>query len=102
MTNAGPHYPLPYNGPGAVGLGKPLKMITHPLRADIPVYLGAEGPKNVRARHRDRRRLASALLLPLPPRGVRDPLADAPDGFEIAVNVTVTVADDVEPGAARR
>jgi hypothetical protein len=43
----GPHYPLPYAGEGAVGLGKPLKMITHPLRADVPIYLGAEGPKNV-------------------------------------------------------
>ena len=30
-----------------MGLGKPLKSITHPLRADIPIYLGAEGPKNV-------------------------------------------------------
>jgi F420-dependent oxidoreductase-like protein len=47
VTNDGPHYPLPYNGPGAMGLGKPLKPITHPLRADIPIWLGAEGPKNV-------------------------------------------------------
>lgn len=47
VTNAGPHYPLPYDGPGSVGLGKPLKPIVHPLRADIPIWLGAEGPKNV-------------------------------------------------------
>jgi len=47
VTNDGPHYPLPYNGPGAVGLGKPLKSIVHPLRADLPIWLGAEGPKNV-------------------------------------------------------
>jgi len=47
VTNDGPHYPLPYDGPGAVGLGKPLKPIVHPLRADIPIWLGAEGPKNV-------------------------------------------------------
>ena len=45
MTNAGPHYPLPY--PGGTGLGKPLKPIVHPLRTDIPIVLGAEGPKNV-------------------------------------------------------
>ena len=43
----GPHYPLPYSGPGSVGLGKPLRPITHPLRADLPIWLGAEGPKNV-------------------------------------------------------
>ena len=30
-----------------IGLGKPLKPIVHPLRADIPIWLGAEGPKNV-------------------------------------------------------
>jgi alkanesulfonate monooxygenase SsuD/methylene tetrahydromethanopterin reductase-like flavin-dependent oxidoreductase (luciferase family) len=45
VTNDGPHYPLPY--PGGTGLGKPLKSIVHPLRADIPIILGAEGPKNV-------------------------------------------------------
>ncbi|SDC68654.1 LLM class F420-dependent oxidoreductase [Rhodococcus tukisamuensis] len=47
VTNAGPHYPLPYTGEGSMGLGKPLKPITHPLRADLPIWLGAEGPKNV-------------------------------------------------------
>lgn len=47
VTNDGPHYPLPYTGEGAVGLGKPLRAITHPLRADLPIWLGAEGPKNV-------------------------------------------------------
>ncbi|MCD4535151.1 LLM class F420-dependent oxidoreductase [Nocardioides sp. cx-169] len=47
VTNDGPHHPLPYAGPGAVGLGKALKPIVHPLRADIPIWLGAEGPKNV-------------------------------------------------------
>ena len=47
VTNDGPHYPLPRTGEGTTGLGKPLKPITHPLRADIPIMLGAEGPKNV-------------------------------------------------------
>ncbi|MBI3212973.1 MAG: LLM class F420-dependent oxidoreductase [Mycobacterium sp.] len=47
VTSAGPHYPLPLTGEGTTGLGKPLKPIVHPLRADIPIMLGAEGPKNV-------------------------------------------------------
>lgn len=47
VTSAGPHYPLPYTGPDAAGLGKPLKSTVHPLRADLPIYLAAEGPKNV-------------------------------------------------------
>src|SRR5438105_3975638 len=41
----GKQYQVPY--PGGTGLGKPLKSIVHPLRNDIPIYLGAEGPKNV-------------------------------------------------------
>ena len=45
VTFDGEHYPLPY--PGGTGLGKPLKSTVHPLREDIPILLGAEGPKNV-------------------------------------------------------
>jgi F420-dependent oxidoreductase-like protein len=47
VTSPGPHFPLPYEGPNAVGMGKPLRPITHPLRADLPIWLGAEGPKNI-------------------------------------------------------
>lgn len=47
VTSAGPHYPLPLSGEATTGLGKALKPITHPRRADIPVMLGAEGPKNI-------------------------------------------------------
>ena len=41
----GRHYQLPL--PAGTGLGKPLRPILHPYRTEIPVYLGAEGPKNV-------------------------------------------------------
>ena len=41
----GERYQLPFDG--GTGLGKPLKSITHPRRADLPIYLAAEGPKNV-------------------------------------------------------
>ncbi|ROR90609.1 LLM class F420-dependent oxidoreductase [Nocardioides aurantiacus] len=47
VTNDGPHHPLPYAGEGSTGLGKPLRSIVHPLRADLPIWLGAEGPRNV-------------------------------------------------------
>jgi F420-dependent oxidoreductase-like protein len=43
----GKHYQLPLAGSTATGLGKPLRSILHPYRPEIPVYLGAEGPKNV-------------------------------------------------------
>src|SRR5579884_3648182 len=45
VTNDGPHYPLPLQN--GTGLGKPLKSSIHPLREDIPIYLAAEGPKNI-------------------------------------------------------
>jgi F420-dependent oxidoreductase-like protein len=47
VTNDGPHHPLPFRGEGSVGLGKPLRSIVHPLRSDVPIWLGAEGPRNV-------------------------------------------------------
>ncbi|MER7082600.1 probable F420-dependent oxidoreductase, Rv3520c family [Saccharopolyspora kobensis] len=47
VRNEGAHYRLPYDGPGSIGLGKSLRPITHPLRADLPIWLGAEGPRNV-------------------------------------------------------
>ena len=43
----GRQYQMPYTGDRALGLGKPLKSTIHPLRSDIPIFLGAEGPKNV-------------------------------------------------------
>ncbi len=39
------HLPLP-EGEGT-GLGKPLKMLTHPERSSVPIYLAALGPKSV-------------------------------------------------------
>jgi F420-dependent oxidoreductase-like protein len=50
----GRHYQLPLSAVkregevgGGTGLGKPLRSILHPYRAEIPIYLGAEGPRNV-------------------------------------------------------
>jgi F420-dependent oxidoreductase-like protein len=45
VTNDGEHYTLPL--PDGTGLGKSLKSSIHPVREDIPVFLGAEGPKNI-------------------------------------------------------
>jgi F420-dependent oxidoreductase-like protein len=41
----GEYYEIPVSG--GTGLGKPLKTIVHPLRANLPIYLAAIGPKNV-------------------------------------------------------
>jgi F420-dependent oxidoreductase-like protein len=46
LEHQGEHYQIPYRGPDATGLGKPLRSIVH-ARADLPIYLAAIGPKNV-------------------------------------------------------
>ena len=96
VANQGTHYPLPYTGEGSWGLGKPLKPIVHARRTDLPIFLGAEGPKNVA--------LATELCdgwLPLyysPFRQevYRDSLAGMRPGFEICQGVTLSVTDDRE------
>ncbi len=91
----GEHYQLPY--PGGTGLGKPLKLILHPAREHIPVYLGAEGPKNVA--------LGVELCdgwIPmfLSPYRMMDQYQDAmerrPPNFEIAATVPVIIEDDLD------
>jgi F420-dependent oxidoreductase-like protein len=105
VTSDGPHHPLPYRGSGALGLGKSLKPITHPLRRELPILLGAEGPRNVA--------LAAEVAdgwLPIyysPKvagmyRGwLEEGFARAGDSgkaarFEIATNCSVVVTDDVD------
>jgi len=39
VSHEGREISLPYTGPGAMGVGKPLKSILH-MRPDIPIYLG--------------------------------------------------------------
>jgi F420-dependent oxidoreductase-like protein len=46
VEHKGEYYQIPYAGPDATGLGKPLKSILHG-RSDIPIYLAAIGPRNV-------------------------------------------------------
>jgi F420-dependent oxidoreductase-like protein len=96
VEHEGEHYRVPWDGPGATGLGKPLKLMLRPLRAEIPIYLAALGPKNVA--------LAAEIAdgwLPIfvAPERFDDAfgpsLAAAPPGFEIAATASVLVGDDV-------
>lgn len=98
VTNDGPHYPLPYHGPNAWGLGKPLRSITHPLRPDIPVFLGAEGPKNVAMATEICEGWLPLYYSPFRPEVYAESLKDMKPGFEIAQFLTVNITDDVEAG----
>ena len=94
----GEFYPLPYRGDGSTGLGKPLKIMTHPLRADIPIYLGAEGPKNVTQTAEIADGWLPLYYSPFRQEVYEQQLAAAKPGFEIAVIVAMNVTDDVGAG----
>lgn len=99
VTHEGEHHPLPT--PHGLGLGKPLKITTHPLREDIPVYIGAEGPKNVQQTTQIADGWLPVFYSPEHSAGMYEaPLAGAPEDFEIACPVTVNVTDDVAEGLA--
>ena len=100
VSNPGPHYPLPYHGPGAWGLGKPLRAITHPLRADVPILLGAEGPKNVALAAEIADGWLPLYYSPFRPEVYAQSIAHRKPGFEIAVGVHLNVTDDVAAGLA--
>jgi len=95
VTSDGPHYPLPYTGPGCWGLGKPLRSITHPLRANIPIFLGAEGPKNVALCAEIADGWLPLYYSPYRPEVYAESLRGAKPGFEIAQMVLVNVSDDI-------
>jgi F420-dependent oxidoreductase-like protein len=103
VTNEGPHYPLPI--PDGTGLGKPLKSSIHPLREDIPIYLAAEGPKNIAMaaelcdgwlaifyspHHEDLYRGA------LEEGFAREGARRKPEEFEVAATVPLIVTDDID------
>ncbi len=106
VEHHGEHYDVPFQGTGATGLGIPLKLMLRPLRADIPIYLAAMGPKNVALAAEIADGWLAFLLSPerfadaFEPslregfaRGGRDRGA-----FDIAAGVPVAVVDDVAAG----
>ena len=98
VTNAGPHYPLPYDGPNSWNLGKPLKSITHPLRKDLPIFLGAEGPKNVAQTAEIADGWLPIYYSPYRQEVHAKQIKNAKEGFEISAMVMANICDDVEEG----
>ncbi len=116
VSFVGDHYQMPF--PGGLELGKPLKSTVHPLRSHIPIYLGAEGPKNVALAAeicdgwlplffapKDNQFYVDALnegfrAAGKPEIGADGRLADDAD-FEVVCPVSVVVDDDVERAADR-
>ncbi|NDK27903.1 LLM class F420-dependent oxidoreductase [Streptomyces sp. TR1341] len=94
----GRFHPLPYRGPDGTGLGKPLKPITHPLRPELPVLLGAEGPRNVAQTVRIADGWLPLYWAPDRPEVYGDAVRELPAGFRVAPMVRVRVCDDVAEG----
>ena len=100
VTNDGEFYPLPYRGLDAMGLGKPLRTNLRPLRKDLPIVLGAEGPKNVALTAEIADGWLPLYYVPERPEVYADQIAGAKDGFEITAMVhlafTGAAQDDIE------
>ncbi|MFD7435520.1 LLM class F420-dependent oxidoreductase [Streptomyces sp. NPDC059861] len=88
----------PYRGPDGTGLGKALRPITHPLRPDLPVLLGAEGPKNIAQTTRIADGWLPLYWSPLRTEVYESSLAGAPEGFLVAPLAQARVCQDVAEG----
>jgi F420-dependent oxidoreductase-like protein len=91
----GEHYNVPYRGPDATGLGKPLKLMVRPPRAEIPIYLASLRRRSVA--------LATEIAdgwLPIffSPERARQtfPVPFERSGLDIAPAVPAVLSDDVE------
>jgi len=99
----GAHYALPF--PGGTGLAKPLKSMLRPLREDLPIFLGAEGPKNVAMAGELCDGWLALFFSPHAEGFYRDALAEgfAREGarrsfadFEVLATVPVVIDDDLD------
>jgi F420-dependent oxidoreductase-like protein len=103
LSFSGEEYTIPYAGPDATGLGKPLRSILHPIRPAVPIYLAAIGPRNVALAAE----IADGWLPFLYAPAHEDVFAEAltegghrrPTGMwplEVAAQVPVVLGDDVD------
>jgi F420-dependent oxidoreductase-like protein len=102
----GAHFDLPLQG--GAGLGKALRSTVHPVRTEIPIYLAAEGPKNVSLAAEIADGWLPMFYAPKNDGFYRDALNEgfgragarhSADTFEVACLVPVIIADDVESAA---
>ncbi|HKQ71082.1 MAG TPA: LLM class F420-dependent oxidoreductase [Polyangiaceae bacterium] len=100
----GEHYQIPYRGPDATGLGKPLKSILHGRR-DLPIYTASIGPAGVALSAEIADGLIPVWMSPERFDSFDAPLQKGFDKagggkglamFDLAPMVTVVVGDDVE------
>ena len=96
LEHHGEHYDIPYTRNGSTGLGKPLKLMARPLRADIPIYLASISPKSVQLAFE----IADGWMpIFFVPERARQTFTFAErEGFDIAPSVPALLTDDVQEG----
>jgi F420-dependent oxidoreductase-like protein len=109
VVSDGAHYALPATEgrEGVTGLGKPLKSTLHPLRERIPIYLAAEGPKNIALTAEIADGWLALYYSPYHDADLYGPRLeegfgrrDRPhDDFEVHASIPFVVHDDVEQAA---
>ncbi|HAQ22989.1 MAG TPA: LLM class F420-dependent oxidoreductase [Acidimicrobiaceae bacterium] len=90
----GEFYQHPYTGAGSNGLGKPLKVMVHPLRTELPIFIGAEGPRNVAQTAEIADGWLPLYYSPYRQEVYANQLVHAPNHFEVALNIAITETDD--------
>jgi F420-dependent oxidoreductase-like protein len=97
LEHHGRHYDIPVTG--GTGLGKPLKLMARPLRADIPIYLAAIAPKAVEQALEIADGWLPIFWSPEQARKVF-PLDRVRAGFDVAPTAPALLTDDLESGRA--
>ena len=98
LSYEGEFFQHPYRGPDSTDLGKPLKIMTHPLRTEIPIFIGAEGPKNVAQTCEIADGWLPLYYSPYRQEVYSDVISNRKETFEIPLNMIVNVTDDIEAG----
>jgi F420-dependent oxidoreductase-like protein len=103
LEHKGEHYQIPYAGPGASGLGKPLKSILHGRR-DLPILTASIGAKGIACSAEVADGLIPVwmnpqrmdLIQPHLDEGFGKRPGGRPDHFMLAPFVTCVLGDDLE------
>lgn len=109
VTYDGAFYRLPLPADQGAGLGKALRSTVHPLRADLPIHLAAEGPRNIAMTAEIADGWLPLFYSPRMDATYRELLAEGfakrsaarrpAEEFEVVATVPVVLGDDVESAA---
>ena len=102
VEHQGEHYQIPYTGPGASGLGKPLKSILHP-DPNLKIYTASISPAGLRTAGEVADGVLPFLMSPEKADQIVAPVREGmtrsgkmPADFDIAPYVRIRMGDDIE------